>query len=148
MSERDDYRVVRETAKLVERRSAWATRIGLALVALITSAALALVGAVGYLVWDTRRDNQDQAEELEKRAKAEAFGNLVILCVLDELGELRGSAEAHYRDAEKDTERPVRPGRPSLEDQATPEVAEELERACQPVLDELRKQANGEEKGP
>lgn len=130
----EDMRLVRDVAERVEQDAKRARRLGLALVALIVAVSLLTSVSLLYLVTAARR-------EATQRARSAQFGESVVLCLLDELGELRAAAEAHYQEMAEVHAKPVeRPSeRPTIEEQAPPEAAERLERACAPVLEGLRK---------
>lgn len=130
----DDMRLVRDVAQRVEQDAARARRLGLALVSLIVAVSLLTSVSLLYLVTASRHEENE-------RARTAQFGESVVLCLLDELGELRASADGHYEEMAQVHAKPVeRPsGRPTVEEQAPPEAAERLERACAPVLEGLRK---------
>lgn len=125
--------IVRGSAAKVERAAARARRVGLTLVAMLVAVSLTVTTTLAWLVVQARQEARD-------RARTDVFGEAVILCVLDELGELRSAAQTHYREqSEAHAQRP-RVTAPPLAEQVGPSGAERLARACQPILDELRKE--------
>lgn len=98
------------------------------------------LGTIAYTAWKVKELTEADVARREASRRQAEFGRDLARCSLQELGELRAAAEAHYEAMAQVHAQRTRDTRPSLDEEA-PEVTEKLERACVKVIEQLR---NGE----